>query len=89
MDEIDQAVDLAAKAFRETATLLNNTLLVKLQTISPDILAKAGQALEAGERLELLVQFETSSSTIVFRTVDDYERAKILWTIPGRMPSLN
>lgn len=90
MDEIDEAVDVAAKAFKETATLLNNVLLVKLQMISPEIFAEAGQAEEAGMRLELLVQFDTSDSAVVFRMVDDRGHERTLLTIrPGQKPSLH
>lgn len=82
----DHKIDAAARAFVEAATTLADALLEKLQAEAPDIAAKAAQALQHGERMQLALEFDPQEPRIVWATVDDYDRPKRLMTIPGRMP---
>ncbi|MGY0634391.1 hypothetical protein [Luteimonas sp. A478] len=82
----DQKIDAAAQAYVEAATTLADALLEKLQAEAPDIAAKAAQALQHGERMQLALEFDPESPRIVWQVLDDYEKPKRLMTIPGRMP---
>lgn len=82
----DNDIDAAARAYVEAATVLADTMLAKLQAEAPDIAAKAAQSLQAGERMQLLLEFHPESPSIVWQVVDDYEKPKRLMTIPSRMP---
>lgn len=84
MNEND--IDTAARAYVEAATALADTLLAKLEVTAPDIAARAAQALQAGERMQLLLEFHLESPSIVWQIVDDYEKPKRLMTVPSRMP---
>ena len=88
MAENDTEIDRAARAFTEASVALADALLAKLQAEAPDIAAKAAQALQQGERMQLLLEFHPEAPAIVWQVVlDDYERPKRLMTIPGQMPS--
>ena len=83
----DYDIDRAARAFTEASVALADALLAKLQAEAPDIAAKAAQALQQGERMQLLLEFHPEAPSIVWQVLDDYERPKRLMTIPGQMPS--
>lgn len=83
----DKAIDTAARAYAEAAVALADLMLEKLSRESPDIAAKAAQALTAGERMQLLLEFSKDSTSIVWQMLDDYEHSKRLMTIPGVIPS--
>lgn len=82
----DHKIDAAARTFVEAATTLADALLGRLQAEAPDIAAKAAQALQHGERMQLALEFDPQEPRIVWMTLDDYDRPKRLMTIPGRMP---
>ena len=87
MAENETEIDRAARAFTDASVALADALLTKLQAEAPDIATKAAQALQQGERMQLLLEFHPEAPSIVWQVLDDYERPKRLMTIPGRMPS--
>lgn len=87
MSNHENDVDRAARAYIAAAVALADALLAKLQAEAPDIAAKAAQALQQGERMQLLLEFHPSAPSIVWQVLDDYERPKRLMTIPGQLPS--
>lgn len=87
MNEQEARIDRAARAFVDAAAALGEALLAKLQAEAPDIAAKAAQALQSGERMQLAMQFDPVNPLIVWQFLDDYERPKPLMTLPGQMPS--
>lgn len=56
-------IDTAARAYVEAATTLADALLEKLQAEAPDIAAKAAQALQCGERMQLAMEVSDSPAS--------------------------
>lgn len=83
----DNDIDRAARAFTEASVALADALLAKLQAEAPDIAAKAAQALQQGERMQLLLEFHPEAPSIIWQVLAANERPKRLMTIPGQMPS--
>ena len=84
---IDEQIDAAARKFAESAHELADLMLAKLEAEAPDIAAKAAQALQAGERMQLLLEIDPYRPVIVWQLKDDYERPKRLMTIPSKAPT--
>lgn len=82
----DRKIDTAARSYVEAAVALADALLEKLQEEAPDIAAKAEQALQYGERMQLALEFDPENPRIVWQVLNDYEKPRRLMTIPGRMP---
>lgn len=83
----DEQIAAAARKFAESAHALADLMLAKLQSEAPDIAAKAAQALQAGERMQLLLEIDPYLPMIVWQLKDDYERPKRLMTMSGKLPT--
>lgn len=83
----DRKIDGAARAYMDAGVALGDLLLAKLHAEAPDVVAKASQAMEHGERLQLVLEFHPERPRIVWQVVNDYEQPKALVTIPARMPT--
>lgn len=83
----DEQIDVAAKKFAEAAHALADLMLAKLQAEAPDIAAKAAKALQAGERMQLVLEIDPYRPLIVWQLKDDYERPKRLMTMSGKVPT--
>lgn len=85
MSEQETEIDRAARAFTDASVALAGALLARLQAELPDVAAKAAQALQQGERMQLLLEFHPEAPSIVWQVLDDYEHPKRLMIIPGQI----
>lgn len=85
MQQRDRDIESAAHAFAEAGRALGELMLTRLEADAPETAAKAQQAIQAGERMQIVLELDIGAPMIVWQVVDDYDRPKRLMSMPARM----